>query len=422
MSINSGVTRKLRNIFRYAQSHWAATVSFRSVHGGTTLMALVKSGDTPAIVSLLKEGADVNEQDSRGRTALHYAVKCGQPQAAACLLAYGADHTIQDKQGNRPLSLEYTNVELLHALRQRYRRFIRSGGVSESETTEAVVHWLENLKQNGIVRISGLIRPDELVEMQREFDVFVKNLDNKMAAGDADFKHYDEEEHWWPKDHAYITNNAFKYSQQLIRFCCNPKLLEIARRFYGRDALIQRGVGMRYLSCERTDNNMFRWHHDMEEKRLKVMVLLTDVGEDDQCMSYALGTQKIFHPYRMFFSNACSLEYAGRHVDEIKIYDAVGKAGDVILFDTNGAHRGNRRPDAKVRDAFFVEFTTDTSNIWGGDIPANFFIDNPVSGANPFANMMSVPKKWDLPITRINPTWVTNLPYPERWLIKTDSS
>ena len=420
--MNSSINRRIPDIFRYAQSRLAATVSLRVVRGGTPLMAMAKAGDTPAIESLLLEGADVNERDSRGRTALHYAVKCGQPQAAACLLAYGANHTIKDAQGNCPLSLEYTTIELLHALRQRYRRFIRSDGVSKSESTEAVVHWLEDLEQNGIVKISGLIGPDELLEMQQDFESFVKNLDKKMAAGDADYKHYDEEEHWWPKDHAYITNNAFKYSKQLIRSCCDPKLLEIARQFYGRDALIQRGVGMRYLSSRRTGNDMFRWHHDMEEKRLKMMVLLTDVGEDDQCMSYALGTHKIFHPYHMFFNNACSLDYAGKHVDEINIYDAAGKAGDIILFDTNGAHRGNRRPDAKVRDAFFVEFTPDTSNIWGGDIPENFFINNPVTCANPFVGMMSAPRKWDLPVTRTHPTWVTNLPYPERWLMKADST
>jgi len=96
-------------------------------------------GYSPAIENLLKEGADINEQDHRGRTALPYAVKCGQPRAGAWLFAYGADYMITDDQGLRPLSLEYTNVELLHALRQYYRRFIKSYGIS-SDATGSPVH------------------------------------------------------------------------------------------------------------------------------------------------------------------------------------------------------------------------------------------------------------------------------------------
>jgi hypothetical protein len=140
------------------------------------------------------------------------------------------------------------------------------------------------------------------------------------------------------------------------------------------------------------------------------------VGEQDQCMSYVLGSHRIFHPYPMFFRNDCPLEYCRAHLPEVQVYNAVGQAGDVFLFDSNGAHRGNRRDPARVRDVFLIEYTTDKSDVWGGDINPNAFDGLPLPGFNPFAWMMTVEKKWNQPHTRQAPTWVENLPHVERWL------
>jgi hypothetical protein len=102
-------------------------------------------------------------------------------------------------------------------------------------------------------------------------------------------------------------------------------------------------------------------------------------------MSYVVGSHTLFHPYRMFFKNACDLSYCRRHLPNIEIYDATGKAGDIFLFDTNGAHRGVRRETGSVRDVYLVEYNASTSNVWGGDVAPN--LDDVPLGHNPFERM-----------------------------------
>lgn len=173
---------------------------------------------------------------------------------------------------------------------------------------------------------------------------------------------------------------------------------------------------MRYLPLAERSNDMFGWHHDMEEKRFKVMILLTDVGPDDQHMSYVLGSQKPFHPYEMFFKNAYPLKRVRKLLPEIKIFDCTGKAGDMFLFDTNGSHRGRRRETGRVRDVFLVEYSADRTGTWGGDVDLSAFDGLALPGYNPFDRILAAQKKWDQPLTRQAPTWVESLPNVEAWL------
>jgi hypothetical protein len=88
----------------------------------------------------------------------------------------------------------------------------------------------------------------------------------------------------------------------------------------------------------------------------------------------------------------------------------------VFLFDSNGAHRGNRRPAGAVRDTFFIEFTNDPSDVWGGDLPDNTDGESLESIHDPFAGFNAVEKKWKQPKSRKAPAWVENLPDVARWL------
>jgi hypothetical protein len=179
---------------------------------------------------------------------------------------------------------------------------------------------------------------------------------------------------------------------------------------------------MRYPPGAPSERDMFRWHHDMEDRRLKVMVLLSDVGETDQAMSYACGTHALRHPYEMFLDNPCPLDYCRAALGrEPEIVHATGRAGDLVVFDSNGAHRGNRRSDAAVRDAFFLEYTTDPSGLWGGDVPEEALAADPETAAL-LAPWRGLPKLWQRPYVRTAPDWVESLPHPDRWLAALPSS
>lgn len=380
----------------------------------TPLMKVAEQGDVESAESLLDQGVDPNEQNDLGQTALHLAVKGGHVSLAACLLAYGEDHTLPNKNGHIPLGQDYTNPATLHCIRQHYHRF--KAHSQSHGTSKNVDAWCTDLEKSGIIKIPGLVEPSVLSQLRADFQKFIHSLQQKILRKQGIHQHYDQEDYWGIKDRAFITNNAFKYSTALVQLCCNQILLELIKQYFAREGLIQRGVAMRYLPSETTDHNMFGWHHDMEDQRLKLMILLTDVGEKDQYMSYVLGSHKLFHPYEMFFNNTCSLEYCREHLGELEIFNTIGQAGDIFIFDSNGAHRGNRKPGAQTRDAFFIEYTTDTSDIWGGDIPEDAFHALPLNGANPFSQMLTVKKKWENPLTRKSPTWIENLPYPAQWL------
>jgi len=382
----------------------------------SALITAARRGDLDAIKHLLHLGADVNEQSPSGRTPLHEAVAWDRVEVAAYLLAHGANPHLADHKTRAACGCENSTLDTLHAIRQRYHRRRVDECPAAVAVSEQSRRWTADLEQRGIVKAAGLIKPDELAQLRQDFQTFIDHMDGKLARGEGMFKHYDEEEHWWAKEQAYVTNNAFKYSEQLIKLCCNTDLLACASLYLGRTPHIQRGVAMRYLPAKDMPNDMFGWHHDMEDKRLKMLILLTHVDVKDQHMSYVVGSHQLFHPYEMFLNNACSLEYCRKHLNDIEIFDATGQAGDVFLFDSNGAHRGCRRETAAVRDAFFVEYTADRSDIWGGDIEPKVLADLALAEHNPFDWMMAVEKKWNLPVTRTVPTWPENLPYIDRWL------
>jgi len=165
----------------------------------------------------------------------------------------------------------------------------------------------------------------------------------------------------------------------------------------------------------------FKWHHDMDDKRFKVMMLLTDVGEKDQYMTYALRSHTMLHPYERFLKNNLEVEYVQPYVGTLDIFKATGKAGDIFIFDSNGMHSGNRCK-GKTRDVFIVEYTADNNNIWGGPVYEEIVEQCIASlNINPFAKLQAVTQnKWDLPPDQRGhgPTWSVSLLEIDEWLEK----
>lgn len=387
---------------------------------GSPLFEAARDGQVDRIIRLLDAGDPIDARNARGQTALHVAARCSRIEAAALLLARGASHALPDARGRRPLSAANVDPETLHAIRQTYRRtavlpddrLASEWGPAAGAPGES---WLSTLRRDGIVRIPGLVPPSLLASMRSEFEEFVAGLDRRRARGEGDKRDYDEEEHWWPADLAYVTNNAFKHSPSLTRSFCDPRLTAVARSYYGRRAFITRGTAMRYLPLEERQNQMFGWHHDLEDRRLKALVLLTDLDPSGQVMGYVKRSHGLRHPYAMFFRNKASLRDCERRIGRIEIFETTGRAGDVFFFDSNGIHRGNRRENAPVRDTFFVEYGVDTSNIWGGD-PQRDLVANLVAPPDdPFAELLAAPRKWERGVVRKHPTWIENLHDVDAW-------
>ena len=379
-----------------------------------SLITSARCGDVAAIEASLAAGADIDQPDHAGDTPLHGAVIRGRNEAAACLLHHGADHGRPGRAGQPALAPALCPPEQLHNIRQHFRRY-RSPAQRAFQVPREDATLLRTLRAQGLVRVSGLIGGEALARMRREFDAFVQHVDDLRAQGFGEFQRYDEEEHYWPDDQAYVTNNAFKYSDELARLCFEPMIRTLVEAYIGGKPRITRGVAMRYLPVGGRDKDMFGWHHDLEDQRLKMMVLLTDVGADDQYMGYVSGSHTLFHPLAMFRRNDCSVEYCARLLGDTPILRTTGAAGDVFLFDSNGAHRGSRFARARSRDAFFVEFSRDRANVWGGDVNAALIHELARDVDDPFEWMRSAPKKWETRTARSTPTWIETLATVERW-------
>ncbi|HLF70684.1 MAG TPA: ankyrin repeat domain-containing protein [Dehalococcoidia bacterium] len=380
------------------------------------LAAAASRGDTSAVERLLRDGTDIDARDARGMTALHHAVARGHADVAALLLVRGVDPHLVDAEGRQAMSLDFTSKETLHAVRLRYHRLRSADDVYDAPASDEVLGWARELEQKGVVRVSGLVSADELPLMRAGFARFVAGLDAKVAAGEGVFSGvWEEEEHWRPQDRVYVTNNAFKHSNELAKLCLDSSVIGTVRRYLGRNAFVQRALGFRYLPDEHEDDMQFAWHHDMGDKRIKIMVLLTDVGKNDQYMSYVIGSHRLYHPHRTYIDNKLSLTPYRKQLGEFEYFKATGKAGDAFFFDPNGIHRGNRNPGATTRDAYILEFSSDTTNTWGGDVDPSIFNEGPVPEPNPFERLLAAEKRWEAPPAKVS-TWVTSLPEIDSWL------
>jgi len=66
------------------------------------LIRAAERGDTPTVLQLLKEGANVNGRDERGRTPVMAATHGNRPETVNALIRAGADINIQDNQRDNP--------------------------------------------------------------------------------------------------------------------------------------------------------------------------------------------------------------------------------------------------------------------------------------------------------------------------------
>ncbi|HDX9710993.1 MULTISPECIES: ankyrin repeat domain-containing protein [Bacillus] len=68
----------------------------------TALLAATEKNETNTVISLLKQGANINATDSQGRTPLMIATYKNDVKTAKALIEAGADVNIQDDMKNNP--------------------------------------------------------------------------------------------------------------------------------------------------------------------------------------------------------------------------------------------------------------------------------------------------------------------------------
>jgi hypothetical protein len=238
---------------------------------------------------------------------------------------------------------------------------------------------LDELRRDGITRLSGEITPAALTELQKAFADFVARLDR----GGRSSANYDgditlTEEYLDPEGRQYSSNEPFTFCRALIEVCLKPELTALINAYLGKRAYITQGVAYRLDPNPTTGYSSFQWHHDAWGKRINMMIVLTEVGERDQHMTYAKGSHRFHHPYEKFVNSRFSPEEFAARCGHLEVLNCYAKPGDIYIFDSNGVHSGNRT-GGRTRDTFIIEYTRLSSAVWAHRIPPEFLsgIDAP---------------------------------------------
>jgi len=153
----------------------------------------------------------------------------------------------------------------------------------------------------------------------------------------------------------------------IAQFATHPYLLAVIerylrRRIYLADIDIRRVLP---ISMKEVDNlagtkglgyTSSHWHRDIRGRQVKIMIYLTDVGQNDSNFSYLPKTHTGRHirPSKVESSRFTENEIANLGVPMV---DCCGPAGTTLIFDTNLIHRLRRKSGASIRDSITFYYT-----------------------------------------------------------------
>lgn len=144
-------------------------------------------------------------------------------------------------------------------------------------------------------------------------------------------------------------------------FAADGHLLSIVADYFHRKPFLSEGDYRKVLPLDLKAHEQIdpkfkqgysssHWHYDLRARSLKVMIYLTDVGEDDQNFAYCKGTQHGFRSMKYEKSR-----FTDEQMKDADVLECYGKAGTVIIFDPNGIHRLRRKP-TRARETITLNY------------------------------------------------------------------
>ncbi|MCB0320795.1 MAG: phytanoyl-CoA dioxygenase family protein, partial [Bdellovibrionales bacterium] len=264
-------------------------------------------------------------------------------------------------------------LEILNAIREHRQRipseeylFKRTLGSLGSLLGDEDAALSEQLNTRGIVRIEKALDERELEQLLGDFAAFITRIEQepeKELDPNGFTKEYFHEEF-----EMYVTNSPFEHSPTLASVCAKPRLIRILNEYLQGYGCLHQATQIRTLPTKTTGYGSFQWHHDAWGKRINIMILLSDIGEGDQYMTFVEGSHRLYYGYEKFLHSRFTQDEIDARLPGAAIFKAMGKAGDVVMFDSNGLHSGNRTP-GRARDAVIANYSRDASYVWNMEIP-----------------------------------------------------
>lgn len=243
-----------------------------------------------------------------------------------------------------------------------------------TSTPKRMLQLVNTLCKDGIVILPEFVRGEQLKKMKREFGSMIQKIESsppseEMAMPKPWEKNTYREQAFDTDLEVTYTNNPFRLSPELLKIAVNDYIVDIVSRYFSKKCMLHQAVAHRYYPTEKRDFGSWQWHHDGWGKRINALVILTDVTEHDQYMSYMKGSHRLIHSYNKNINSRFTEAEVKAH-PEFERVDCLCPAGTVFLIDPNGMHRGNRSMGAH-RDTLISSYSCGRY-IWNFDIPERF--------------------------------------------------
>jgi len=197
--------------------------------------------------------------------------------------------------------------------------------VDGPQKSEAARH-AETMRQDGIVMLPGFFKGARLEELQRGFE---RVVDGKVDKHNPD---------------CLLSNDYFRDDPVFLKAALDDFLLEIVAGYYQKPFSIGRSSAMRLLPHQPERYGSFQWHHDARGRQVHLMLLLSPVTAQGQCMTYLKGSQQTYYDHYRGLAGGSRFEkdISSDPALAPRIVEVTGPPGTVALFDANGLHSGNR--------------------------------------------------------------------------------
>jgi len=131
----------------------------------------------------------------------------------------------------------------------------------------------------------------------------------------------------------------------LMSLVLHPGLLDVLARYYGSQPLLRRMpyVKRTHIEPHHSADIASVYHIDQATHFCSIMMLLSDLSDQQTHMRYLVGTHHIEQPdFRLKPNDPRNQELAAELESKYPLYKLVGPKGSMFIYDNgNGIHKGN---------------------------------------------------------------------------------
>ena len=212
------------------------------------------------------------------------------------------------------------------------------------------------LQDGGVADMGQYCGADDVQALRHAMDVACRgeHLDSKVKFSEASNYH--------------VIIDPLNLHARVLQLATDPAVCSLAERYF-RNKVCLADIDARVIPPTRladveqeltarglkTNYSSSHWHRDARGRQLKLMIYLSDVGEEDSCFAYLPDTHKGVSLRPKYEETRFTED--GVVGMRLRPQEWLGKAGSAKLFDTNIIHRLRRRATGTVRYSITFYYT-----------------------------------------------------------------